>query len=86
MSIVTAARDLLSTLWGPSVEVVAAERLVPWSVARLTVRGGPVASVIMKWVRDGEADDPSARADPTQAITEGIALEFLADHGVRRRG
>lgn len=83
MSIVTAAEGLLATAWGAAAEVVAAERLEPWSVARLTVRGGPAESVIMKWVRDGAADDPAARADPTQAITEAITLEFLAAHGVR---
>ncbi|MFC7622051.1 hypothetical protein [Microlunatus sp. GCM10028923] len=83
MSTVSAARGLLATAWGSPVEVAAVQRIEPWSVARLTVRGGPVSSVIMKWVRDGTADDPAARAHPDQAVTEAITLEFLADHGVR---
>ncbi len=76
-------RALLLTAWGVEVEVGPAEPIPPWSVARFKIGGGPVGSVITKWVRDGDPANPGARADPTQLTTEAVTLGFLAEHAVR---
>lgn len=75
--------ELLTTAWGAAVDVGPAELIAPWSVARFRLDGGPVASVITKWIRYGDPDDPAARADPSQLATEAVTLDFLAGHGVR---
>jgi hypothetical protein len=76
-------RRLLSTAWDAEIEVGPAEPIAPWSVARFRLDGGPVGSVITKWVRDGDPDDLGARAHPSQLATEAVTLAFLADNGVR---
>lgn len=73
---------LLSGVWG-EVSLGRAEHIAPWSVARWPVIGGPVESVIVKWLRDGDPEDPGARARPGQLSTEAHALKFLAEVGVR---
>ncbi|WP_152363964.1 hypothetical protein [Microlunatus speluncae] len=85
MPIPTAALvlSLLRPVWGRDVEAGPAEPIPPWSVARFKISGGPLGSVITKWVRDGDPDHPGARAHPSQLTTEAVALDFLAGLDVR---
>lgn len=59
------------------------DRVRPWHVARCAIRvDGELQSLIVKWQRDGDPDDPGARAAPSQLTTEARTLEFLADVGI----
>lgn len=69
---------LLSAAWAGRIDILSIDRIEPWSVARAKVRGGDADTVIVKWVRSGDPDDPDARAHPRQLATEAMALEFLS--------
>ncbi|MDN5725031.1 MAG: hypothetical protein L0G99_03730 [Propionibacteriales bacterium] len=74
----------LSGAWGAGVEVGAGQRIGPWCVARYEITDGPhaidspYASVVVKWLRAGDPDDPGQRAHQSQLTTESVALQFLA--------
>ncbi len=68
--------QLLQTTLGDGVEVVAAERLQPWFVARVHMSDG--SSVIVKSLR---TDAGGFRTDPAQVLTELCALRFLEEIG-----
>lgn len=74
--------SLLRSRRGIDVGVAPGGRIGPWSVARYDVADGPWASVIVKWLRDGDPAIDGDRAHPSQLITEQTALEHLADLGI----
>ena len=72
-----AVQALLTDLCRAPVAVERWERLEPWAVARVLLRGaGDARTVIVKWVRTGPAQ---ARTEPWRLRTELAALQFLSD-------
>jgi hypothetical protein len=72
-----AVQALLTDLCGAPVAVERWERLEPWAVARVLLKGaGAGRTVIVKWVRNGRAQ---ARTEPWRLRTELAALRFLSD-------
>ncbi|MHA4816708.1 hypothetical protein ACXZ65_20395 [Streptomyces aculeolatus] len=68
---------LLTDLHAAPVRVTAWERLEPWAVARVTLRGGAAPrTAVVKWVRDGPGE---TRTEPGRLHTEVAALRFLSD-------
>lgn len=78
-----AVAELLAATWDTEVGLGEIAQVEPWSVARCRIVDGPVDSVIIKWVRDGDRHDAAARAHPSQLATEACALELLEEVGVR---
>jgi aminoglycoside/choline kinase family phosphotransferase len=72
-----AVQALLADLYGVPVAVDGWERLEPWAVARVLVRGaGTARTVIVKWVRAGPA---LPRSEPWRLHAELAALQFLSE-------
>ena len=72
-----AVQALLTDLCGAPDPVERWERIEPWAVARVLLRGADTArTVIVKWVRSGPA---LARTEPWRLRTELAALQFLSD-------
>jgi aminoglycoside/choline kinase family phosphotransferase len=72
-----AVQALLADLCRAPVAVERWERLEPWAVARVLLRGaGDARTVIVKWVRTGPAQ---ARTEPWRLRAELAALRFLSD-------
>ncbi|WP_326795767.1 phosphotransferase [Streptomyces sp. NBC_01808] len=68
---------LLTDLHSSPVRVVAWERLEPWAIARVTLRGiAALRTVVVKWVRDRPG---STRTEPWRLHTEVAALRHLSD-------
>ncbi|MEO3850093.1 hypothetical protein ABGB09_21110 [Streptomyces sp. B8F3] len=68
---------LLTDLHSSPVRVVAWERLEPWAVARVTLRGiAAPRTAVVKWVRDQPG---STRTEPWRLHTEVAALRHLSD-------
>ncbi|GHE92148.1 hypothetical protein GCM10014715_55700 [Streptomyces spiralis] len=75
---IDALQGLLTGLCTAPVVVDRWERLEPWAVARVWVRGAAALprSVVVKWVPDGQRE---ARAAPWRLRTELAALQFLSE-------
>jgi aminoglycoside/choline kinase family phosphotransferase len=72
-----AVQALLTDLCRVPVAVERWERLEPWAVARVLLRGtGAERTAIVKWVRTGPA---RARTEPWRLRTELAVLRFLSD-------
>ncbi len=72
-----AVQALLADLYGVPVAVGGWERLEPWAVARVLVRGaGTARTVIVKWVRAGPAQ---VRSEPWRLRAELATLQFLSE-------
>ncbi len=68
---------LLTDLCGAPVSVERWERIEPWAVARVLLRGaGATWTVVVKWVRTGPGQ---VRSEPWRLRAELAALQFLSD-------
>lgn len=74
---VAALRNLLADVYSTPVAVERWERLEPWAVARVRLRGAAVPpSVVVKWTEGGHVQ---ARTAAWRLRTESAALQFLRD-------
>ena len=72
-----AVQALLTDRYGAPVTVEHWERLEPWAVARVQLRGaGAAPTAIVKWVRAGPAQ---VRSEPWRLRAELAALRFLSE-------